>query len=311
MDTGEFPSVRLSFRSLQNHHQGFLRSLRHKRPETRGTYERALRSFLQWFRKDGQCRFRVKDIERYKRYLKGKRKLSEVSISTYLTAVRRLCDFLVHERVLQDNPGKLVGGSHRPLSHSRDVLTQAEVQLLLDVASTGFHEDVDERALRDLAFVKLMIVCGLSEIEIVRANVQDLQQKGESTLLWVQGKGRVRKDAAVSLPQDLVAVIDRYLVSRGELKPADPLFASAGNRTWGKRMSTRGVRERVNRSLDAAGLREGKNGNVTPGSLRHTAALLMVASGVTADQLKERMRLGSVATAMLYINQNTQLQKIE
>lgn len=311
METVEFPSVRLSFRSLQKYQEGFLRSLRRKRPETRGTYERALRGFLQWFQEDAHCRFRVEDIERYKRYLLKKRKLSEVSISTYLTAVRRLCDFLVRERVLADNPGRLVGGSHRPLSHSRAVLTPAEVQALFEVISTDTAQDADERSLRDLAFVKLMLACGLSEIEIVRADVEDLRRQGEATVLWVQGKGRVRKDASVALMPEVSSIIERYLAYRGALRPTDPLFASAGNRTRGDRMSTRGVRERVNRCLGAAGVKQGKKGKVTPGSLRHTAALLMAASGATADEIRERMRLGSIETAMLYVNQNTQLQRTE
>ena len=311
METVEFPSVRLSFRSLQKYQEGFLRSLRRKRPETRGTYDRALRGFQQWFQKDGECRFRVEDIERYKRHLQRKKKLSEMSISTYLTAVRRLCDFLVRKGVLADNPGRLVGGSHRPLSHSREVLTPEEVQALFEVVSADTVQDAHERGLRDLAFVKLMVACGLSEIEIVRADVQDLRRDGESAVLWVQGKGRVRKDAPVAIPPDVTAIIQRYLSFRGPLKPADPLFASAGNRTRGRRMSTRGVRERVNRCLGAAGVKNGKKGKVTPGSLRHTAALLMAASGASADEIRERMRLGSIETAMLYVHQNTQLQKTE
>jgi integrase/recombinase XerC len=311
MDTAGFPSVRLSFRALQKHQDGFLRSLRRKRPETRGTYERALRSFLLWFQDDGRCRFRVEDIERYKRYLTKKKRLSDVSVSTYLTAVRRLCEFLVRERVLSDNPGRMVGGSHRPLSHSRETLTPAQVQALIQRVSTDAAENAGQRSLRDLAFVKLMVDCGLSEIEIIRADLQDLNREGECVVLWVQGKGRVHKDAPVALPPDVGAIIEKYLASRGELKPSDPLFASAGNRTWGERMSTRGVRERVNRYLGAAGVKKGKNGKVTPGSLRHTAALLMAASGATADEIRDRMRLGSIETAMLYVNQNTQLQKTE
>jgi len=181
----------------------------------------------------------------------------------------------------------------------------------MEAASTDASGEVDQRALRDLVFVKLMVSCGLSEIEIVRADVQDLRREGERALLWVQGKGKVRKDAAVALPQDVAAIIDRYLRSRGLLKPTDPLFASAGNRTRGERMSTRGVRERVNRYLGAAGIRTGKNGKVTPGSLRHTAALLMAASGATADEIRDRLSLGSIETARLYINQHIQLQRTE
>lgn len=306
----ELPGVRLSCRSLHKHQEGFLHSLRRKRPETRGTYERALRCFLHWFERDARCQFRIADIERYKRHLK-KRKLSEVSISTYLTAVRRLCDYLVREGVLRDNPGKLVGGSHRPSSHTRDPLTPEEVRTLLEAVTMESAGESDERTLRDRVFVRLMVSCGLSEIEIVRADVRDLARQEGSTLLWVQGKGKVRKDAAVPLPDDLADLIDRYLRLRQDVRPGDPLFSSAGNRTRGERMSTRGVRERVNRSLVAVGIRRGKNGRISPGSLRHTAALLLAASGATADEIRNRMRLGSVETAMLYVKQNTQLQTTE
>jgi integrase/recombinase XerC len=309
MKTEKSPGVRLSFRSLQKYQDGFLRSLRRKRPETRGTYERALRAFLAWFQEDGQCRFRTEDIERYKAYLQKRKKLTDVSVSTYLTSVRRLCDFLVLQGVLRENPGKQVGGSHRPASHSREVLSPADVQALIQVVSFDAAAETDQRGIRDLAFVKLMLMCGLSEIEIVRADVQDIRVDGRNVILWVQGKGRVRKDAPVLLSEDLATLIERYLSYRGTLKPTDPLFASAGNRTWGARMSTRGVRERVNRYMSAAGIKHGKNGKVTPGSLRHTAALILAAAGATADEIRERMRLGSNETAMVYINQNSQLQK--
>ncbi len=66
-------------------------------------------------------------------------------------------------------------------------------------------------------------------------------------------------------------------------------------------MTTRGVRDRVNASLTAAGVKQGKLRRVTPYSLRHTAALLMARNGATADEIRRRMRLGSNATAQLYL----------
>ncbi|HEX9006397.1 MAG TPA: tyrosine-type recombinase/integrase [Bacteroidota bacterium] len=290
-------AVRLSNAALIRHYEGFLRSLRRQAPETRGTYQRALREFLRWFRADRHCRFEQEDILRYRRYLLDQRRLSAVSVSTYLTAVRRFCEYLLQHRVISENPARHVGGGGRPASHSRKALSADQVQALINAV-----HPVDEMGLRDLACIRLMVCCGLSEIELVRADVEDLCLASPCTTLRVQGKGRTSKDAVVQVPREVRETLEQYLSVRGPAAPSDPLFASAGNRTRGERMTTRGVRERVNFYLDRAGVKQGMSRRITPYSLRHTAALMLAASGATADEIKDRMRLGSMLTAMLYVN---------
>ncbi len=290
-------AVRLSQSALRKHFDGFVRSMRGRAPETRGTYERALREFLRWHKTDRKCRFVTNDILRYKSHLLDEKQLSQVSVSTYLTSVRQFCDFLMHKGILRENPARTVGGSGRPTAHSRQTLTAEEVRAVLDAVYPG-----DELGLRDLAFIKLMVLCGLSEIEIIRANAEDLLLKDGDSTLRVQGKGRLSKDAVVQIPPNVRTVLEQYLSVRGIPSPRDPLFASAGNRTRGERMTTRGVRERVNHYLEVAGVKKGRLRQVTPYSLRHTAAALMAEAGATADEIRNRMRLGSVMTALLYLN---------
>jgi integrase/recombinase XerC/integrase/recombinase XerD len=269
------------------------------RPETRGTYGRALREFVRWYPRERGGRITTADVVRYKRHLTSGKRLSAVSVSTYLTALRRFCDYLVRRRVMQENPALPVGGNSRPRLHSRAALTQAEVGVLLSVVDRS-----DERGLRDFAFIRLMLGCALSEIEIIRADAGDRVESAEGVKLRVQGKGRLQKDQVVLLAPDVARALDAYLALRPGLGPEDPLFASAGNRTRGKRMTTRGVRDRVSHYLVRAGLKGNGGRRITPYSLRHTAALLMAGEGASADEIRERMRLGSVATAMLYINQS-------
>lgn len=289
--------VRLTQRALRKQFDGFVRSLRSRAPETRGTYERALREFLRWHKADKHCRFVTDDILRYKEHLITEKQLSQVSVSTYLTSVRKFCDFMMQRGVLKQNPARSVGGSGRPTAHSRQTLSAEEVRAVLDAVHPG-----DELGLRDLAFIKLMVLCGLSEIEIVRANAEDLSLDNGKSTLKVQGKGRSTKDAVVQIPPNVQTVLEQYISVRGATAPRDPLFASAGNRTRGERMTTRGVRERVNHYLEVAGVKKGRLRQVTPYSLRHTAAVLMAEAGATADEIRDRMRLGSVMTALLYMN---------
>ena len=70
-------------------------------------------------------------------------------------------------------------------------------------------------------------------------------------------------------------------------------------------MTTRGIRDRVNQVLDRSGVRRGKTKKVSPYSLRHTAAVLLAASGASPDEVRLKLRLGTVATAMLYYEEKT------
>ncbi|MGB6122935.1 MAG: tyrosine-type recombinase/integrase [Bacteroidota bacterium] len=292
--------VRLSVRTLQLHYEGFLRTLRSRKPETRGTYERALREFLRWFAHDKRCRFRIVDVERYKRHLTKRKRLSAASVSTYLTAVRLFCGYLVDVGVLEENPSSFVRGNERPRGHSRDPLTRENVKKLL-----GVLNGEDERGVRDSLIARLMLRCALSEIEIVRANVGDISSRNGATLLAVQGKGRSAKDEHITVPHEVLSFLDRYLVLRERAHPDDPLFVSAGKNRKGERMTTRAVRDRVNACLERAGLRKRDNRTkITPYSLRHTAAVLMADEGATAEEIRRRMRLGTVETAKLYLHQD-------
>jgi len=204
---------------------------------------------------------------------------------------------LVSVGVLEENPSSFVRGNERPRRHSRDPLTRENVNRLLRVLSSE-----DERGVRDSLIVRLMLRCALSEIEIVRANVGDISSRNGATLFAVQGKGRSAKDEHITVPEEVISFLNRYLVLRERAHPDEPLFVSAGKNRKGKRMTTRAVRDRVNACLERAGLRQRDNrAKITPYSLRHTAAVLMADEGATAEEIRRRMRLGTVETAQLYL----------
>ena len=290
-------SVALTHEEVESLVARFIKSLQDKRPETRGTYQRALREFTRWFPLDGAFRFQVADVLRYKDYLTNQRRLSAVSVSTYLTALRRCCEYLISLKILDANPARYVDGNKRPSVHSRETLSGQDVNRLLDVM-----DKTNMRGLRDFAVIRLMLDAALSEIEIVRSDVSDLEKRGETTILRVQGKGRGAKDEAVELSPATTAAIDQYLALRKPASGSEPFAMSQGNRTRGKRMTTRGIRDRVNYYLELAGIKQGRLRRVTPYSLRHTAAVMLADAGASPDEIRRRMRLGSIATAMLYIN---------
>jgi integrase/recombinase XerC len=291
------PPLRLTLAELEARLAGFVREyLKSKSKETAGTYRRALNEFERYFapRKE-QFRFRVEDVEGYKRYLMEERELSQVSVSTYLTALRRFCQYLVDVGLLAENPALPVKGNRRPSDHSRRVLTEAEVGRLLEATGTA-----TPIARRDRAIAHCMLYAGLAEIEIVRADVQDLEQTLLGWFLRVQGKGHTLKDQQVPMDPPAMDAIRLYLDARRRVRPEDPLFVSHGRRSDGERLNTRSVRTRINALLKEAGL---KRPGVTPHSLAHTAALLWLNDGMPLEEVRRRMRHGTLDTTMIYFRQ--------
>ena len=285
----------LTVAQLSKRLDGFVSDyLKGKSPETAGTYRRTLNEFERYHavraaRPSSRFAFTPDDVEAYKRYLMDERELSQVSVSTYLTALRRFGEYLVARGDLAENPARAVKGNRRPSAHSRAVLRQDEVERLLDAVPSA-----TAIGLRDRAIVALMVFAGLSEIEIVRADVEDLERTLMGTVLRVQGKGRQAKDEQVPLDPPALDPLDAYLQARGAA--GRPLFTSHGHRSDGARLQTRSVRGRVNTHLRAAGL---KRRGVSPHSLTHTAALIWLNAGMPVEEVRRRMRHGTLETTMI------------
>lgn len=278
-------------------HSDYVNELQKRNPETRGTYERTLREFMRWVRMEPEFVCSIKEIERYKRFLLTKRKLSPVSVTMYLSSVRKFFDFLVIRGVLFNNPAKAVKGGVTNQQHSRKSISVQEVHLLIQAI-----ERKDEIGFRDFAVVKLMIVCGLSEIELIRADIGDLKVKKGLMNLLLQLKGMKSKEQSITLPSDVKEALKSYLVFRTNAKESEPLFMSAGNRTRGQRMTSRGLRERINFYLEKAGVKNGEARKITALSLRLTAIKMMAQQGASIDEIKKKFHIVKELTVKRYLD---------
>ncbi len=264
-----------------------------KSPATIGTYRRSLNELIRWIAsvRRKPFAFNQEGVEAYKSYLSDSKGLHDVSISTYLTALRRFCQYLVDIGMLQENPARAVKGNRRPSTHSRQVLNSDEIDALIKVLNP-----VSQIAKRDQAIVFLMLYSGLSEIEIVRADVGDLEQTLMGWFLRVQGKGRTVKDQQVPVDMPVIHKVQEYLASRPRVSPESPLFVSHGHRSDGERLNTRSIRTRINEYLSRAGI---KRSGVSPHSLTHTAALIWLNAGMDLEEVRNRMRHGTLETTMI------------
>ncbi len=289
----------ISLQKLLILHSDYVNDLQRRNPETRGTYERTLREFMRWVRLEPELECSAKEIERYKKFLLTKRKLSPVSVTMYLSSVRKFFDYLMSVGVLTSNPAKLVKGGAPNQQHSRKSISVQEVQALIQAI-----ERKDEIGFRDFAVVKLMITCGLSEIELIRADIGDLKNKKGVMSVALQMKGMKSKDTTIALPNDTKDAIKSYLAFRTNAKDSEPLFMSAGNRTRGQRMTSRGIRERINFYLEKAGIKNGEARKITALSLRLTAIRLMAQQGASVEEIKKKFHIIKELTVKRYLDNN-------
>jgi len=125
------------------------------------------------------------------------------------------------------------------------------------------------RELRDRLMIGMMALHGLRTIEVQRANVEDLDDKGGTFALVVRGKTR---DRLIYLRPDTGALMKEHLTLGGETvrdNDGTPLFSTM--RSPHHRLTRCYIREIVDRYLGLAGL---KRPGFSNHALRHTAATL-------------------------------------
>lgn len=258
-------------------------------------YERTLRQFQKWLETSSLQIHRIQQehLIQYKQYLFDQ-KLSDLTIGSYLTSVRKLFSWLESRRICP-NIAKEIKGPKRYKGFKKDPLSVDQTKGMLE----GFDTS-DLQGKRDFAIVTLLLRCGLRTIEVCRANVGDLSQKYGKPILKVQGKGKTEKDGFVILSPKIEEALRNYLNARGAVEPNDPLFTSYSKNSLGERLTTRSISQIAKDGIVLM-LGDADSSRLTAHSLRHTAAVnfLRTTGDLYATQLF--MRHDKPETTQIYL----------
>lgn len=261
---------------------------------SRRLYRRTLRPFFRFLneRETSLAKVTRNDILAYKDHLLAAG-MSPLTVGSYLTVVRK---FYTWTEALQyyPNVAKAVKTPTRKQQHRKQALTAEQGRKLL--------QHFRERNLRDYAIVNLMLCTGLRCIEVSRALVEDVTLKSVEgkepvRVLFIQGKGRIEKDAFVILNESVYQPIRDYLNSRRNVKAKQPLFSSISNSNQAGSLSPRSLSQIVKDGLRAIGL---DDRTFTAHSLRHSTASLLIKNGATPDEVKDVLRHASTAITQVY-----------
>lgn len=258
-------------------------------PRTVSTYSGNVRQFIKWAAAERIQHPTREDILAYREYLKKRCKPS--TVQNYITALRLFFSWTAQEGIYPNIADHIKGARLDP-GHKKDYLTSSQARDLLDSIDTA-----PAKGKRDYAIIALMLTGGLRDIEISRANVEDLKQLGDNTVLYLQGKGREERTQYVKVVPIVERAIRDYLKTRPRPQRKDPLFASLSNNSRGQRISTRSISGTVKARLRAAGY---DNERITAHSLRHTAVTLSLIGGLPLDEVQQFARHTNISTTQIY-----------
>jgi integrase/recombinase XerC len=168
-----------------------------------------------------------------------------------------------------------------------------QVQKLLDAPG-----DADLLSARDKAMLEVLYSSGIRVSELVDLEMADMDLA--EGVLRVRGKGR--KERLTPIGSQAIKAIQRYF----EIRNSDPRLAGLPTtrvflNKHGQSLSTRSVRRKLDKYLEAAGLDPG----ISPHTLRHSFATHLLNNGADLRSVQELLGHQSLSTTQIYTHLTT------
>ena len=258
-------------------------------PKTVETYSKALRQLFRYFGEHGISKPSREDVLSFREALREDHKPS--TVQTYIIAIRLFFQWTAQEGLYPDI-AQHIKGAKLTKEHKKDYLTSSQVKAILKRI-----DRTDAQGRRDFAIFALMVTGGLRDIEVHRANIEDLRTLGDSTVLYLQGKGREERAEYIKITPEVEKAIRASLTDRKSTDGKSPLFISLSTNSNGERISTRRISGTIKHYLRKAGY---DSERLTAHSLRHTAVTLSLLGGKTLQEVQQFARHSNISTTQIY-----------
>ena len=214
------------------------------------------------------------------------------TINRRLSSLRSFFKFLIRDGYLKNNP-ILMLSSPRAERHLPSFMTEEEVGKLIESAFA--KDEKDERGLRDRAILETFYSTGIRISELVSLNADDLDFIGG--IVKVMGKGK--KERIVPIGDTAISALRKYLDKRK--KQSVVIFLNKN----GSRITSRGVRDIVEKYIKLAGIKEG----VSAHTFRHSFATHLLNRGADLRTVQELLGHANLSTTQVYTHLTTERLK--
>lgn len=247
-------------------------------------YTAGLKRFFNYCYENNIVEVQRQDVINFREYLKENNR-EATTINLYLASVKNFFKWLEYEGVYKDIT-RNVKSLPVQKGHKREAVTVDQLKRMLSFCNNK----------RERLILLITITTGLRCNELRNIMVEDFKERNGAVCLYVLGKARAGlKTDYVVIPQDLYKEIKEYI---NENNITDYLFVSNSNNNKGKLMSTRAIRDIVNKIYEKAGL--DKNLYVFH-SLRHGFCNISLMNDIDIVEVSKAMRHKSIQTTMTYV----------
>lgn len=258
----------------------FLQQTKIKNPED--IRDDVVREFRLWLN-------RQKAHKAAKRPDKMQETLSRKTQNYYLIAIRAFLKYLARQEI-KSMPSERIELAKTP-ERSLDLITEAELQRLLDAPKGN-----DLKALRDKAILELLFSTGLRVSELCSLT-RDIDLSTDE--LSIIGKGR--KVRVVFISDHAKSILREYLAKRKDLDDALFIQLSKNGKTQEKNGKNLALTKRsVERIIKTCATKAGISKRVTPHTMRHLFATDLLSNGADLRSVQALLGHANIGTTQIY-----------
>lgn len=267
----------------------YLETQRHASKNTVASYCRDLERMFRFL--DGKGIGDLKDItstnlHSYILFLE-KEGFSVATVSRSVASMKAFFHYAMEKHLVSEEPTGNIKAPHIE-KKVPGILTQSEVELLLEQPSAK-----TAKGIRDRAMLELLYATGMRVTELISVKVSDVNLQLEYVLCRDEGKERV-----IPFGGKAKEALEHYLQNgRRQLmkgKEGSWLFVNC----LGNPMSRQGFWKNLKDYAQKAGIRE----DITPYTLRHSFAAHLVENGAKLKEVQEMLGHSDISTTQIYMD---------
>ena len=278
---------------MDNRVEQFLSHLteaKHYSDNTVSAYRNDLTQFREFLQNQDLAnwpRLRQQDILAFGLDLK-ERGYAQSTLARKLASVRSFCHYLAKSGLLPQDPADGLNSPQVARKTPR-TLTDKEVSLLLELPSRMRTP----KGLRDRAILELLYATGMRASEVTALDLDDVNFSGGT----VNCGERPSSQRTVSLSQHALEAIRVYVEQGREHLVTSPEQRALFVNHRGERLSRQGLWLIIKSYVKALGLGD----NVTPHTLRHSAAAHKLSHGANVTEVQHLLGHANPSSTQVYV----------
>ena len=291
------------------HVEAFLEMLSAERGAAQNTlesYARDLTDFAVYAASLGVDASRA-DVNAIRGYLKQLEEagMAASTAARRLSALRQYHKFLYSEGVRTDDPCSVIDSPQRSRPLPK-ILSQSEVDVLLDAAWRRAKDGADPEGVRLYCLMEILYATGLRVSELVELplSVAVTGTRAEDPVIYIRGKGG--RERMVPLNVAASEALSLYLKVRSRFVPRRQLDGSETPETARFLFPSRGkeghlTRQRFGQMLkELAGEAQIDASKLSPHTLRHAFASHLLARGADLRSVQKMLGHADISTTQIY-----------